>query len=579
MKRAHKYLIAAGAAAAACVCIILIVTGSSPDSGGKLSDSMFSPAKDYSEVYEVLTQYGGYRYIDYVYEDDMPLYADEETADTSKTTGDSDHSETNVMVEGVDESDTVITDGKYIYCLDYSGIKITDIRNGALGESVFLTPDFESPADYLKEMYVDNDRLIAITTGYDESDYDLPADDDYYYYNYDYKEHTTLLVYDISDPLSPEYTGCFSQSGAYGSSRKIGDKIYVITEEYSHTPVFEAKEALQETNLKYWLPTVNDQTLSSGSIYLGKDDFRGAYGTLISSFDVNNPEKVIDAKYFLGNYFELYVSTQNAYLYSAHYGISEDFTQILKLALNDGKITPSASVKVLGYVNDRFALNEADGYLRVLTTNSQASTLFVLDENLKIAGRLDKIAPDEVVYAARYAGDIVYFVTYRNMDPLFCVDLSDPENPVILGELELPGYSDYLHLWDESRLLGIGYDYDEEGIFKGMKLAMFDISDPAAPALEGSYYLPEVSSISGLYDYKKLLVDPRKNLIGFSAYSNTDRSDSYYLFAYDNDFKVLMDIDTGFWESRGIYSGDYFYTVSGTDIRAFNMADDFKEVS
>ena len=118
------------------------------------------------------------------------------------------------------------------------------------------------------------------------------------------------------------------------------------------------------------------------------------------------------------------------------------------------------------------------GNLRVVTTEGETNSVYVLDKELKQIGAIEDLAEDERVYSARFMGEVGYFVTFRETDPLFSVDLSDPEKPKIVGELKIPGFSDYLHFYGEDQLLGIGMNVDEETqITDGVKLSMFDISD------------------------------------------------------------------------------------------------------
>ena len=129
--------------------------------------------------------------------------------------------------------------------------------------------------------------------------------------------------------------------------------------------------------------------------------------------------------------------------------------------------------------------------------------LYTFDENLKQAGILDHIAEGEEIYAARYLGDTVYFITYRNTDPLFAVDLSDLSNPKLLGELKITGFSEYLHFWEDDKLLGIGFETDPDtGRTKGLKLVMFDISDPVNLKAVDSLTINNCYHSPALYNYK-----------------------------------------------------------------------------
>ena len=232
---------------------------------------------------------------------------------------------------------------------------------------------------------------------------------------------------------------------------------------------------------------------------------------------------------------------------------------------------------VPGYINDSFSIDEYGGNLRVVTTDERDNGLYILGPDLEELGSIENLAKDEQVYSARLMGDTGYFVTFRNTDPLFSVDLSDPEDPQILGELKIPGFSEYLHPYGDGLLLGIGMDADEEtGATGGMKLSMFDVSDPADVQEKDTFVMENVYSGDVLYDYRAALVDPERNLIGFSAYDGA--RERYYVFSYDREsgFACRMEArvsGTGYSAARGLYIGDVLYVVKGNIIEMYRMED------
>ena len=136
---------------------------------------------------------------------------------------------------------------------------------------------------------------------------------------------------------------------------------------------------------------------------------------------------------------------------------------------------------------------------KTVTTN----TLYVLDDKLKELSRIEELAPDESIYSARFIGNTGYFVTFRQMDPLFSVDLSDPKKPEILGALKIPGFSEYLHPYGDGLLLGIGMDTDPTGMTtNGVKLSMFDVSDPKDVREIQKYVIEGAYSTDAAYNYK-----------------------------------------------------------------------------
>ncbi|MFH2021480.1 MAG: beta-propeller domain-containing protein [archaeon] len=201
-------------------------------------------------------------------------------------------------------------------------------------------------------------------------------------------------------------------------------------------------------------------------------------------------------------------------------------TIIHKINIDNGKITYDKRGEVKGYLLNQFSLDEFEGNLRVATTfdtwtqkgSVQYNNVYVLDSNMEISGKLEKIAPDERIYSTRFMGDRLYMVTFKRMDPLFVIDLSNSQKPKILGELKIPGFSDYLHPYDENHLIGVGKDTGENewgGIStKGVKIALFDVTDVENPKQVDQVVIGTQGTDSeALYDHKAFLFDKKKNLL------------------------------------------------------------------
>ena len=201
----------------------------------------------------------------------------------------------------------------------------------------------------------------------------------------------------------------------------------------------------------------------------------------------------------------------------------------------------------------------------------------MLDQDLEVVGEIHDLAPGESVYSARFMGDTGYFVTFEEVDPLFSVDLSDPSNPEIIGELKLPGFSEYLHPYGDGLLLGIGMDVDEEGVTtEGVKVSMFDVSDPSEVKETENYVLEDMYGTDVGYNYKSVFVDVEKNLFGFMAYGDVCE---YFIFTYDDDgFREVFSRELSLYGNvRGLYAGDRFYLVNGNMVESFAM-DGFQKV-
>lgn len=329
--------------------------------------------------------------------------------------------------------------------------------------------------------------------------------------------------------------------------------------------------ALQEDNLEKWVPQVNGKVISYDCFYIGEDTYSG---TVISSFDVDKPDKTIDAKCIMNNSGEVYVSSNAMYLYHSDWSASRELTKISRISFEDGVMKTGETTSVNGYLNDKFAINEQGGYLYVLPTSNTGSqpvnSLHVLDKDMNEVGVINEIARGESIYAARFVGKYVYFITYRQTDPLFVADISNPTAPKLLGELEVSGFSEYLHMWDDTHVLGIGYGDSQQS---KIKLTMFDVSDPTKPVEVNQKLIDSSESWSNefVYNYKAILADPEKNLIGFTA-------NDYYLFSYDseNGFSLLEQQALTYKNTegyRGIYKDNDFYVAGNGEIKHFKLAE------
>lgn len=590
--------------------------------------TMYHPASDYKEVYQTLLKGYQQNWIEdletsaetseaasgamnsgsdeYYYSDEAKYgSADADLLESSKEGG-KDYSTTNLQMEGVDESDIAKIDGSYIYTVEDKYIVITDIRDGKLEEVTRFLPKDCGAADRVMEIYVDGDQLILVVQGYEtslgesskagsdkensdkeSSDEEIAvsdaSEDSAFCYKMNGKSTTQIQVYSIVDRRNPEFEGRLIQDGYYNTSRKIGDVVYLFTQYHMTSDVVGYVEK-EYTSV---IPKVNGEKVAAGEIYLPESS--GESGILVSSLDVNKPDKVLDSKLVISGYAQTYISKDALYLYEEDYD-GAMITNIAKFALDEGRISGVAATAVRGYVRDTFAINASDGYLRVLTTDysteDEVNALYILDENLKLTGQLTGIAPGEEIYAARFMGNTGYFVTYRNTDPLFTVDLSDPAKPEIIGELKVTGFSEYLHFWDDTHLLGIGYESDEKtGNIGNIKISMFNIENPGEVTEEAKLVLKDVDYSEALYDYKSVIISKDKNLIGLVCedYSGSGIKQTYQIYSYENGaFKKQAEIPgingANYENVRGMYSGNVFYLWIYDNITSYDMTDGFKKI-
>lgn len=524
----------------------------------------------------------------------------------SAKTEDADFSTTNTQEKTVDEGDIIKTDGTYIYKVitGYDRkdnhttyrLSITKTDNGKLTfvTSFDLTDAVkkENSDDYIdfKEFYLYKNQLICM---YTRENYNTEASGVTSY----------IVIYDLKDKKKPQKVKTLSQSGWYESSRISNGYLYTISN-YTDASLSDIKK------YKNYIPCVNDKTIVCGNIYYPSDLLLESTH-VITTLNLDNPTDFTDTKAVPSTGTQTYVSDSAIYFYAALYG-EVTKTEIMKIRYDKGKLTVGNSAVIAGNLYGPFAINEHNGYLRIVATipannisllrvsatdkiNSSAASetndikedvnaLYILDDNMKLTGKIAGIAPGEIIYSARFMGDIGYFVTYRNTDPLFSVDLSDPANPVILGNLKVTGFSNYLHFYGKNILLGIGEETDPKTQeFLGIKLSMFDISNPSDVKEEDKYIIKDSGFSEALYDYKAIMIDPDKNIFGFlySASTGNEYEYKYYYstYAYEEKYGFIETAhyeidDTSVFENdtvRGLYIGDYFYLTTNKTITGYKI--------
>ena len=492
------------------------------------------------------------------------------------------YSDTNVREEGVAEGDIVKTDGENLYIVNGKAVEIVGINAEEMEELSQIR--IESLDDvYITELYAEAGRLAVF---YQRTEYD-DGEDGYGYY----RDFACVDVYDVSDPAKPEKLDTISQSGNYSTMRAKDGYIYMLSNFYADT-------AAPRTNMEGYVPAVQGKILEASAIYM-PGRMAGSQYTVVSSFALEDPSEKVDSKAVFGTGGICYVSADNIYVAESYYGEDNaDVTQtcIRKVSYKDGALEGVAQTTIDGTLNDSFSIDEYEGYLRLVTTvtpiqsgggngwfddsaltggveDVETNSLYILDGKLETVGELHDIAPDESVYSARFMGDTGYFVTFKQVDPLFSVDLSDPANPQIIGELKIPGFSEYLHPYGDGKLLGIGMDVDDESVTTdGVKVSMFDISDPSDVKETDVHVLEDMYGTDVAYDYKAVFVDVEKNLFGFLAYGS---SNQYTVLTYDdeNGFSEVFSREMpGYGSVRGMYVDDTFYLVSGNTVESYSLS-------
>lgn len=572
-----------GVLAAACVVVvsgILLWTdqrmGQKNGDTGQNADSQISASKELAmaESYDQIYQYVK-SYQDSMMTREAVMYdlgiTEEASLDSSVSAngfgmkqeyGNSgDYSQTNVRQEGVDEGDIVKTDGTYLYVVEENGyvVDIVSVNGGNMEKCGSVTLEKECT---IREIYLDTERKRMVLIS--EQDY-MTADGG--------TVETEALTYDIADVAEPKEIGRMSQSGNYNTSRMANGYLYLFSTYYVNSPIVREDPST-------YVPLINEKEMERSDICLPQVS-QGCMYEVITSIDIANPDEICDSTAIFSQGGQTYVSNQNIYYYETQWEDSDRYTTaVRKFAYQDGKLEGKAQGSFAGYLNDTFSIDEYQGKLRVVTTDGDTNAVYVMDENLEITGAIEDLAKDERVYSARFIGDTGYFVTFRETDPLFSVDLSDPENPRIIGELKIPGFSEYLHFYGEDRLLGIGMAADENtGATEGVKLTMFDISDRTDVKEEATYVIEDAYGTDVAYDYKAVLADPQKNLIGFAAYGI--RGEDYYLFTYEEETGFVCRLQeeingNSSGGTRGLYIGDTLYVIRGNVIEAYDLANSKK---
>lgn len=386
--------------------------------------------------------------------------ATEDTSQT-KTSGNSvnDYTKTNIQVEGIDEADMVKTDGKYIYSYYRDAVSSTISIVKAEGKDSAQIGKIVLADVQVQALYVQDRWLVVLAEDENTSSDNANV-------------QTRIYLYDVSNPEKPICRSKNSQSGYYSDSRLTGNILYTIS-------VKQVYEAEKKTDKKEYIPEVGGELLPEDSLYCPNPGMSAEY-LVFQSIDLSQSGKTIDSMAVLGAEGTYYMSEKNIYVATETDAWRK--TKISRYSYEKGTIKYACEKVINGTILNQFSMDEYEGNLRFAATTyddngKTTNGLYIVDSSFKTIGSVSRLAPGERIYSARFMGESVYFVTYRETDPLFLVDVSDPANPVVKDKLKIPGFSDYLHPFGENMLLGIGSIQDKEGN-SYVKLSMFDISNP-----------------------------------------------------------------------------------------------------
>ncbi len=570
------------------------------------------------------------------------------TADSASTTDSitttqptKEYSTTNIQVENVDEADITKTDGDYIYSLSEEKVIITDVRDE---NQIKIASEIEqNDSDIIPiDLILYNNKLVVISEEIESSTI----------YSRNYDNITFVSIYDISDKENPKEVKNYQLEQPYYTSRCIDGRLYVISSGY-------LKEENDEIVTYYY---EDGEQIDPGYKNIKRiKDLNTDAQTILSMLDLNNINEKVKVNSYLMDVENAYVSENNIYLldekyewkysgtpeissifgfkgilgaFSNDYYENEDsgtYTNIYKFnLLEDGSIKYDKKAEEKGETINQFSIDEYAGNLRIALYDSEGSRVVIFNNEMEKIGETEALAEGERMYSSRFLGNKAYLVTYKTIDPLFVIDLSNPERPEVLGELKIPGYSTYLHPYDENHLIGIGMQTEERvnrdssgrvrstsAVITGMKMALFDVTDVNNPVQISDTVIGDSRTTSAiLTNHKALLFSKEKQLLAIPVNNYTEdfeienSSDEYdsIVSSYTNYnkqyvsegyFVYNINLTDGFTLKgtithekttssksyynvsrllRGLYIDDNLYTVSEDYVKV-NRLEDLQEIS
>ncbi|WP_335870380.1 beta-propeller domain-containing protein [Bacillus sp. 2205SS5-2] len=549
------------------------------------------------------------------------------SADESSNESGNNYSETNNQVQGVDEADIVKTDGNYIYQLANQSLVITDThdpQNLSIASKTSFDNGFSA-----RELFLDGDILVVIGDRWEMQEQEVIAQssssmpDDRMHFN----GMTYAYLYDVSNRSEPTLMREIGLEGNYVTSRKINGYVYLVAQQYPNFWLLEEKEEI-DLRPRFFDSeqgsTVQTIDYSNIKYFPGSEETNI---TLLTAINIKEPQVKVNIETYLGSGHEVYMSRDNLYLSIPKYTDVSDGhmqspdTEIYKFAVRGMNIHFVSKGKINGTILNQFSMDERDGHLRVATTKGLAwkegdpstNHLYILDENMKQVGAVENLAKGERIYSVRFMEGKAYVVTFKQVDPLFVIDVSDPKAPTVLGELKIPGFSTYLHPYDENHLIGFGFETtlvkDDKQLNSpprvltgGMKISLFDITDFQNPKEQATEVIGGRGTYSYmLHDHKALLHHKKNDLFAFPVSVYHEKEGSLYEQELDYQGALVYEIsptkgikqqatltfndqrlDGGpekdmyeNWENeiqRLLYINDDLFTLSSSKIGSYDLA-------
>ncbi|QED47885.1 beta-propeller domain-containing protein [Cytobacillus dafuensis] len=530
-----------------------------------------------------------------------------------------DYSETNVQVKGIDEGDVVKTDGSHIYQVVDGKVQIVKAvpSNQMSLESKITFEQSFSPY----QMFLHKDQLVIMGHSYGNMNQPSSQQNDSAKIRIaPIHETTKAYIYNVKNKKSPKKVREIEIEGYLMSSRLMDGKVYLIANKYADIWLLKDNPEM-DMRPKYFDSAKQTamQPIDYNKIQYFPDSNESNF-TNIAVIDLNNPKADISLSTYLGSGDNIYMSKDNLYLAVTNYypySTQNDHsfqadTSVYKFTVNGMKVDFHSSSEVSGTVLNQFSMDEYKGYFRIATTKGQvwddkrpsANNLYILDQNLKQVGELEDLARGERIYSARFMNDRIYIVTFKQTDPLFVIDGSNPQKPKVIGELKIPGFSNYLHPYDENHVIGFGHDTKVltgkgEGnqpiiLTNGVKISLFDVSDMANPKEKFTEIIGGRGTYSPLnYDHKALLYDKKKNIFAFpiAVYQNSENSQYESNYEFQGAYVYNIDLKKGFtlktklthqdakapyeeWENnieRLLFIGKSIYALSPQKISSYEI--------
>lgn len=520
------------------------------------------------------------------------------------------HSGTNVQVQGVDEADILKTDGEYVYLARPASLSVIRATPPEEMEVVVelsaetLLGEAAESYGVLNGLFLQGRSLVVLGSGYERVTYATFETSLRYGAG---GPNTTLAAYDVADPTSPAHRFTKTVSGTYQTARLVDGHLYLVTQS-------QAQDAEGSVVRPELCDDGGCQTSPPRDIFYDPELVGSSGYTNVLAVDLETGTSTLRSL-LTGYTSVVYMSPQALYVANGVWsvggvlgdGSSDWSTHLHKIVVSGTDVNPVASGEVPGHLVNQFALDEWDGHLRVATTTwgeGPANHVYVLDGDLTPVGALEGLAPGERIYSVRFLGERGYLVTFKQVDPFFALNLSNPAEPRVLGFLKLPGFSEYMHPVGEDLVLGVGKETVEAedgdiAWFQGLKLSLFDVSDPAQPVEASKLILGHRGSTSPvLWDHRAFLFIKERGTVVLPAdLAEVGASDPPFAFrgivwkgAYL--VNVTEDGELGtwgrvtHWESadggtayevpsvlRTLYIGDTLYTVSSGEVRATSLTD------